>query len=145
MAFGVNAGLLTCISSTTFSNLGHPRVLLLTVFGKAFLKRPIRCSNWPPCYGAWLRLKCHLIYSVWLNWNLLSCCIFCNHFSMALNVEPLSEWMTSGLPLWAMKCFKLAMNSDVCNDFMRCRWTVLVRLHAYNPKHAVLSFVAFGE
>ena len=54
-------------------------------------------------------LNFHLMeFSARKAWHLSSLCTFCNHLAVSLKVDPLSEYLISGLPLRAMNRLKLA-------------------------------------
>lgn len=73
-------------------------------------------------------------------WHFSSICTFCNHFVAALKVDPLSEYMISGLSLRTMNRLRFAKKSDVCKDDNKSRSTALVKLQAYSTRYALPSF-----
>ena len=62
---------------------------------------------------------------------------------MALNVQPLSECISFGLPRRAINRLRLMMNSVASNDFNKSRYNALVRLHPYKARYALLSVPGF--
>ena len=52
-----------------------------------------------------------------------------NHLEVAINVEPLSEYIMEGLPRLAMKCFRLLTNSLVSRLGNKAKNRARVRLH----------------
>ncbi len=71
------------------------------------LKIPMSRSNWPPHQGTFARLNRQTISSLQrASWNFSSFHTFLSHVAAALNVAPLSEYTSEGLPRRQNKAFK---------------------------------------
>ena len=120
---------LSSISSNTSSSSDHVNNDLPMDFYRLCFVSSIKRSYCPPHHGAFERLNFQIILSLLKkSWYFTSLLILFNHFTSALKVFALSEYMMFGFLLHKINFLKLLINSVVVRFDTSSRGTALLTL-----------------